>query len=749
MSKRAAKRRADPYFDREASKYSHPIPSRELILETLTDSDGPLGFASLATQLGLQEERDREALQRRLRAMERDGQLLRNRRDMYLPSKKADLIRGRVVGHPDGFGFLVPDEGGDDVYLAPHEMRSTLHGDRALVRMVGVDRRGRREGTLVEVLDRGNQEVVGRFFIESGIGFVVPDNKRINQDILVPPQNMGKAEHDQIVVAEIVEHPNKRTQPIGRIVEVLGEHMAPGMEIDVALRAHEIPFAWPPAVIDEAAAIDQQVPAQAAKERLDLRSLPLVTIDGEDARDFDDAVFAEPISGGWRLLVAIADVSAYVQPESGLDQEAHIRGTSVYFPERVIPMLPEALSNGICSLNPQVDRLCMVCEMTIGPRGKLKDFRFDRAVMRSHARLTYTEVAAILVEADQETRQRYVELIPHLEHLNGVYRALRQARERRGTIDFDVSETRIVFGENRKIERIVPTERNDAHRLIEECMIAANVAAAKFLVRHRMPTLFRVHHGPTTEKLADLRSFLAEFGISLAGGDDPEPKDYQNLLGQIQGRPDAHLIQTVLLRSLRQAQYAPENAGHFGLALEAYVHFTSPIRRYPDLLVHRAIGHILADGKPAQFLYNQEAMVQFGEHCSLTERRADDATRDAVDWLKCEYMLDKIGLEMPGTISGVTSFGLFVELDEVYVDGLVHITSLDNDYYQYDAASHRLRGERTGQVYRLGDRLHVKVMRVDLDERKIDFQLAESERPHQAAGKKRKSKRGKKTQQRA
>ncbi len=746
MSKRAAKPVVDPFYDREATRYEHPIPSRELILQVLSASDGPLSFAALVVRLDVGSERDREALQRRLRAMERDGQLLRNRRDMYLPIKKADLVRGRVVGHPDGFGFLVPDEGGDDLYLAPREMRSTLHGDRALVRQIGVDHRGRREAALVEVLERGNQAIVGRFFVESGIGFVVPDNKRINQDILIPPQQMGHAEHHQIVVAEIVEHPNKRTQPIGRVIEVLGDHMAPGMEIDVAVRAHEIPFEWSEGVLAAADAIGDRVPADALAERTNLRDLPLVTIDGEDARDFDDAVYCEPSGGDWRLLVAIADVSAYVTPDSALDREASLRGTSVYFPERVVPMLPEALSNGICSLNPGVDRLCLFCEMIIGPRGRLKDFEFKRGVMRSWARLTYTEVATMVVDGDAQARDHYPKLVEHLDNLYNVYQALRQARDRRGTIDFDVPETKIIFGDQRKIERIVPSERNDAHRLIEECMIAANVAAARFLVRHRMPTLFRVHHGPTLEKLADLREFLKEFGLGLDGGDTPEPKHYHKLLQAIRQRPDAHLIQTVMLRSLSQAQYALENNGHFGLALDAYVHFTSPIRRYPDLLVHRAIAHVIAGGKPREFLYNQESMVHFGEHCSMTERRADDATRAAIDWLKCEYMLDKIGWDMPGTVSNVLSFGLFVQLDDVHIDGLVHITSLDNDYYRFDAASHRLTGERSGQVYRLGDRVHVRVMRVDLDERKIDFQLANVEQRNKA-GKKR-SKRGKTKSQR-
>ncbi len=724
MSKSKKKtKRTDPHEAREAGKYERPIPSRELILEVLAESQGPIGFEPLAFDLGLKEPTDIEALRRRLRAMERDGQLVRNRRNAYLPVSQADLVRGRVQGHPDGFGFLVPDEGGDDLFLSPREMRSLLHGDRAVARVVGVDRRGRKEGALVEVLERNNQQVVGRYFQESGIGFVAPDNKRINQDILIPAEHAGGATHGQIVIAAIIEQPSRRTQPIGRIVEVLGEHMAPGMEIDVAIRAYELPHVWPDEVAQAANRFGHEVSDEAKRGRIDLRDIPLVTIDGEDARDFDDAVYCEPTDKGWRLLVAIADVSHYVEPGQALDAEAYNRGTSVYFPERVIPMLPETLSNGLCSLNPKVDRLCMVCEMEIGQRGKIKDYRFYDAVMRSHARLTYTEVARIVAEREPEARRS--PLTRQLDDLHALFKVLLKARQRRGAIDFETTETRIVFGAGRKIESIVPSERNDAHRLIEECMIAANVAAALFLGAHKMPALHRVHGGPKEEKLEDLRVFLAELGLSLGGGDDPRPMDYAKVLEQVRERPDAHLIQTVLLRSLSQAVYSPDNIGHFGLAHEDYAHFTSPIRRYPDLLVHRAIRHLTQGGTAENFRYSHDDMVVLGEHCSMAERRADEATRDAVDWLKCEYMMDKVGEQYSGIITAVTSFGLFVELDDIYVEGLVHVTALDNDYYKFDPVGHRLSGERGGRVYRLGDAIRVKVARVDLDERKIDFLLGD------------------------
>ncbi len=733
-----ASKEQDPYAEREAQKYENPIPSREFIMELLEKRGVLMNRTQIAQELKLQSDEQFEALRRRLRAMERDGQLIRNRKGGYGLVSKMDLVCGRVIGHPDGFGFLVPDEGGEDLFLSAREMRGVFHGDRVMARVAGIDRRGRREGSVVEVLERNTHSVVGRYFVEGGVGFVVPDNKRLAQDILIARDADGGAQPDQIVTVEIIEQPTKRSRPLGRIVEVLGDHMAPGMEIEVAIRAHNLPLGWPPQLEEEIAGLDEQVPEEAKRGREDLRQLPLVTIDGEDARDFDDAVFCRAVQGGWKLLVAIADVSSYVSPGTALDDEARERGTSVYFPERVIPMLPEVLSNGLCSLNPDVDRLCMVCELSFNSAGEVTGYRFFDAVMRSHARLTYTDVAAMLVDGDEPLRRRHSELLPHLEQLYALFQALRKQRERRGAMDFITTETRIVFGPERKIEQIVPLERNEAHMLIEEFMVAANVAAADFLLKNRIPALYRVHEGPTAEKLEALREFLGELGLQLEGGEKPQARHFARLLNQIKERPDAHLIQTVLLRSMRQAVYTPDNEGHFGLAFDAYAHFTSPIRRYPDLVVHRAIRHILSGRKRTQLPWSHEDMVLLGEHCSMTERRADDATRDAVDWLKCEYMMDKIGEVYDGVISSVTGFGLFVELEQIYVEGLVHVTALGNDYFHFDPAKHRLSGERTGKSYRLGDKIQVKVVRVDLDERKIDFELAEP------AARKEKSKRRRK-----
>jgi ribonuclease R len=726
MNKKTRNRRAprrDPFEEREAQKYERPIPSREFILEHLALRGEALTREQLVEELHLESEEEQEALRRRLRAMERDAQLIYTRRGAYAPINKVDLARGRVIGHPDGFGFLVPDEAGPDLFLSPRQMRSLMHGDRALVHVIGVDRRGRPEGALVEVLERNTQQVVGRYFEESGVGFVVAENKRITHDLVVPPREKGGARSGQIVVAQVLEQPSKRAQPIGRVVEVLGDHMAPGMEIDVAIRANGLPHEWPEAVQDEMARFGVEVPEGAKEGRVDLRAVPLVTIDGADARDFDDAVYCERTPKGWKLLVAIADVSHYVAPDTALDQEGRERGNSVYFPERVIPMLPEGLSNGLCSINPEVDRLCMACEILLDRDAKIVRSRFLEGVMRSHARLIYDDVAAMLVDGDPDLRRRHADLLPHLEELYALFKVLRRVRGKRGAIDFETTETRIVFGADRKIERIVPVQRNDAHMIIEECMILANVCAARFLQRHRVPALYRVHERPDEDKLTELREFLGEFGLMLKGGAQPEPRHFAEVLAKVKDRPDAHLIQTVMLRSLKQAQYSPDNIGHFGLAHAAYAHFTSPIRRYPDLLVHRAIRHVLRGGKAQDFRYDHEAMVANGEHCSMTERRADDATRDAVSWLKCEYMTDKVGEEFDGTISAVTAFGIFVELDDIYVEGLVHVTALGNDYFHYDPVGHRMQGERTSVSYRLGDRVRVQVARVDLDERKIDFEL--------------------------
>ncbi len=721
MSTKKTHRGKDPHADREAANYENPLPSREFILKVMEEEGAPVSVEKLWKLLEIRKS-EREILGRRLAAMERDGQILRNRKDALCIAEKLNLIPGKVQGHPDGFGFLIPDAGGDDLFLSPKEMAKVLHGDRVMVRQSGVDRRGRPEGKIVEVLERANNKLVGRLIRERGVVLVAAEDRRINQDILIEPGRDMGAQAGQVVMVELIEQPSVYAQPIGKVVEILGNYADPGMEIEIALRKHQLPYEFMPASVKQAEAYSKTVQKKDWEGRVDLRELPLVTIDGETARDFDDAVFCEPQGKGWRLVVAIADVSFYVKPGEPLDQDAYERGNSVYFPRRVIPMLPEALSNGLCSLNPDVDRLCMVCDMQIDGQGKIKRYKFYPSVMRSKARMTYTKVYDMIVNPKGDTAQEYAWLMPHVQHLYALYQILLKAREKRGAIEFETIETLMIFNENGKIDRIVPSTRNDAHRLIEECMLAANVCASDFLKEHHHPALYRIHEGPTLEKLEKLRGFMAEFGFTLGGGDTPHAKDYGKLMNLIKGRPDEQLLQTVLLRSMQQAVYSPDNVGHFGLAYESYTHFTSPIRRYPDLLIHRAIKAVV-EGKK----YKAGDWAELGMHCSLTERRADDATRDVEIWLKCFYMQDKVGEVFNGTVAGVTSFGLFVALDEVYVEGLLHVTELGNDYFNFDNIRHEMAGERTGVRYRLGDRLRVKVARVDMESSKIDFVLAPEE----------------------
>ena len=732
----------DPHYKRELEKYGNPIPSREFILSVIRDNNAPMNRDEILTALSIRNEDQIEAMRRRLRAMENDGQLVFTKRKRYALPEKLDLFKGSVIGHREGFGFLQVDGKKDDLFIPNHQMQRVMHGDFVLAQPAGLDRRGRREVRIVRVLESPKKQIVGRFFLENGFSYVVPDDSRIGRDILVPNEHRNGARMGQVVVVELQERSASFNQPIGVITEILGDNMAKGMEVEIALRNHDIPHKFPSAVEKYVKKFTEEVPEEAKKGRVDLRNLPLVTIDGEDARDFDDAVYCEKHGKGWKLWVAIADVSYYVRLRSALDVEAHNRGNSVYFPNRVVPMLPEILSNGLCSLNPQVDRLCMVCEMQISAKGKLTDYRFYEAVMNSHARLTYTKVAKML-EGDEELRTRYSTLVPHLEELYKLYQALLGARHQRGAIDFETIETKFIFNAMGRIERIEPVIRNDAHKIIEECMILANIAAANFMEKHKEPALYRIHATPSEEKLTSFRTFLSEFGLTLEGGLKPTTKDYAALLEKVKERPDHELIQTMLLRSLSQAVYHADNIGHFGLALEEYAHFTSPIRRYPDLTLHRGIKYLLAKEQGAKrkttdtggYHYSFDEMDLLGNHCSMTERRADDATREVADWLKCEYMQDHVGGEFSGVISSVTGFGLFVRLDDLFIDGLVHISTLENDYYQFDAAKQRLIGENSGMQYRLGDKVRIKVEAVHLENKMVDFSLMGSERKPHRAGK--------------
>ncbi len=702
-----------------------PAPARpvnaEMLLAELASAGVPLAPEELLERMPAARAQ-RPAFDAALAQLTRRGDLLVNRKGQLCIARKLDLVTGRVQGHPDGYGFVVPDAGGDDVFVNAREMHKVLHGDRVNVRVTGIDRRGRPEGEIKEVLEHVNREVVGRLHEERGVWFVVAENRRISQDLLIPADERGGARAGQIVVAEILEQPAPEREAIARIKEVLGSATDPGMEIEIALRKHALPFEFSKEALRQAARLPADVRAADLKGRTDLRELPLVTIDGETAKDFDDAVWCAREGKGWRLIVAIADVSHYVRDGDALDTDARERGNSVYFPRRVIPMLPEQLSNELNSLKPAVDRLCMACDMTIDDKGAIKAYTFYPAVMHSRARLTYTQVWDWLSAPKPPKDPPAKTLLPGLRELYALYQALAGARAIRGAIDFETVELALVFDAQGKIETIVPSFRNDAHKLIEECMLAANVCTADFLATRKHPALYRVHEGPTPEKLDLLKTFLASSALALGGGDAPTAMDYAKLLERIKGRPDYVLLQTVLLRSLQQAQYRPDNAGHFGLAYDAYTHFTSPIRRYPDLLIHRAIKACLAS---QQYKPSGQTWVELGANCSMTERRADDATRDVEAWLKCFYMQDRVGEVFPGTISGVTSFGVFVTLDDLNVDGLVHITELGRDYFRFDPARHSLVGEKSGIAFQLAGRVRVRVARVDLEQTKIDFTLAD------------------------
>ena len=739
--------RLDPHRQRERARYEQPIASREFILSSLREEPGPVDFEALADKLQLRGDATAmEALRRRVGAMIRDGQLIQNRRRGLVPVDDDNLLAGRITAHPDGFGFVIVDDSDKDIYLNGKQMRQVLHGDRVVVCVTGVDRRGRREGRIVDVVERANKSLVGRLAIDRGTAVVSPDNKRIHQDLLIAPGELGDANDGDMVVAEIVEQPTRRHQPVGRITEVLGQHLRPGMEIDVALHSHGIPVEWPEAVLEQAASFSTTVDPTASTGRMDVRKLSLITIDGADARDFDDAVWCEALDNGWRLLVAIADVAHYVSVDSALDTEAVSRGTSVYFPGRVVPMLPEVLSNGLCSLNPDVDRLCMICEMTLDNDGAVKKTRFHNGIMRSHARLTYDQVHEMLTDEASPHRRKHSTLMPMITELHKLYVVLAAKRKERGAIEFDSNETHIVFDDNKKIKEIVPIQRNDAHKLIEECMILANIQAAAYLQQKEIPALYRVHAGPKADRLEDLRAFLKLRSLSLGGGSTPSAIDYAELAEAIVERTDRSVIQTVMLRSMQQAVYQPVNEGHFGLALDEYAHFTSPIRRYPDLLVHRALKHAVARGKPSDYRYSSDAMTLLGESCSTTERRAEEASRDVVSWLKCEYMEDHVGSEFDGVISAVTGFGLFVQLSGIHVEGLIHVTNLSRDYYRFDQAAQAMIGERTGRQYRLGDPIKVQVAAVNLEERKIDFNEVENAFQEARAAAKASRSRGQKSQ---
>lgn len=715
MKKKPSLRQQDPYLQRERQKYPHPLPSREWIIEILTTQGVPMSVENLSGILSI-DTKEESFFRHRLNAMVRDGQIYINRRGAVCVAEKIDLIKCRVEGHKDGYGFAVPTnpDQQSDFVLSEKQMRQLMHGDIIAIRPTGKDRRGRREGRVLEVLERAQSTVVARVYIEHGTVIAKPEDKRLSQAILIAADNQLKPQNGQVVEVKIDSYPKENRLAIGHIIEILGDYADSGMEIEIAVRKHHLPHRFSTGCLNAVAKIPDSVRKSDSKNRQDIRHLPLMTIDGETARDFDDAVYAQKEGRNYRLWVAIADVDYYVPSDGAIDEDAQLRGTSVYFPRRVIPMLPEKLSNGLCSLNPDEDRLCMVCEMDITYAGNIREYRFYPALMRSHARLTYTQ-AWDYINSDAPHPQK-----KSLDTLYALFLALFKQRQKRGAMEVDSTETQMIFDDNGKIASIIPVERNDAHRLIEECMLCANVCAAQFLQQHQHPTLYRAHAAPSEEKLTHLREQLALLGLSLGGGNKPKPKDFALLNQDIAHRADKNIIQIMMLKSMQQAVYQPKNEGHFGLAYEAYAHFTSPIRRYPDLLTHRAIKAVLRGE-----VYVRTSWQKMGVHCSLVERRADDASRDVERWLKTFYMRDKVGEVFQGTVSGMTGFGLFVTLDGIHIDGMIHVSDLGQDYFHYRPEILAMEGERSGVRFCIGDSVTVRIAQADLDTRRIDLTLVD------------------------
>jgi ribonuclease R len=739
----------DPNKKREAQNYENPIASREFILMTMEDIGVPASFKQLIQALDLED--NEGPLQNRLRAMVRDGQLVVDRRNIYAIASKMELVTGRVLAHADGFGFLQSDNRDEDVFLSNRQMRAVFHGDIAQVRIRGKDRRGRSEGEIIEVNERNTQQIVARLYYKGGLNLLESLNKKIIHEILVPGLNRAKYKPGQIVVANIIEQPSIHGIPTAEVIETLGDHLTPDMEVEVALRNQDIPFIFDDEVTEYVDSMPIEVSDEDKLNRRDLRNIPFVTIDGEDARDFDDAVYCEKkAGGGWRLFVAIADVAHYVELGSLLDATAFDRGTSVYFPQYVVPMLPEKLSNGLCSLKPDVDRLVMVSEITISAKGKISGYRFYEGVIHSHGRLTYTTVTSIL-KGDEEAQRKYKSLLPHLNELSQLFNCLQKNRQVRGALEFESRELIFDFDADGRVEGIRPTVRNDAHRLIEECMLCANVCAARFIEKHKIPGLYRVHEAPDEGKVEALSEFLSHRGINFNWGDQVTTQDYQVVLEQLRKRENGQVLQIALLRSMNQAVYQAENKGHFGLNYSEYAHFTSPIRRYPDLMMHRLIKSVIHSRKQSKYIerfgptnsgnwypYNLEDIVTIGERTSFTERRAESAVYDVLEWIKCDYINDQVGSEFRGVVTGVTKFGLFVELNDVFVEGLVHVSTLAGDYFHFDAASQSLVGERTHTTYSLADTLSVIIARVDVDERKVDFEITSDSSAHKGSGRRKK-----------
>lgn len=710
----------DPNAKTEAQKYEQPIASREWLISVLTDDNQPRNREEIAEMVNIHSEQDVEALRRRLRAMVRDGQLVCSRKGYYSVIHEVHDMTGTVELSRNGDCFIRMDD--NRVYIREKQMRMVFIGDEVKVKVANVDSEGRYVGQIIDIIKRSTKTLIGRVNCDYGVYYIVPENAGMHHRVLLLPGTGVEAQVGDMVVCEITLQPTLHTQAAGSVIKVLGDSMDAETAISAALDAFDIPHEFNQKVAAENDALPDEVQAIDLEERKDFRKLPLITIDGEDARDFDDAVYCErQLLGGWKLIVAIADVSHYVQPGSALDDEAIRRGNSTYFPGTVVPMLPEKISNGLCSLKPKVDRLCLACEMTISKKGELKKFQFYPAVMHSHARLTYNQVNEILTEDNTPLHQEFADVLPNIHELYALFKAFRVARHERGALDFDTKEALIHLDDDGVVSELSLVTRNEAHMLIEECMLHANISAARFLLKAKVDGVYRIHDGPKSDKLEDLHAFLKLYGLSMRYKGVPETKDFAEVLKQTAGRPDAQVIQTMVLRTMNQAVYSSDNIGHFGLAYEEYTHYTSPIRRYPDLIVHRLIKSILKAKNGVK--YTKPQLIEMCEHTSMTERRSDDASRDVMGALKCAYVKRHEGEDFEGVISGVTNFGFFVSLNDIPVDGLVHVTQLNDDYYQYDSGHQTLMGERRRKIFKLGDKVSVRINKVDVAGRKIDFEL--------------------------
>ena len=708
--------------DQKDRRKQSPDLSTEEILKLMREDDRPLLLREILRRLSLQKEQ-RQKARGLLRDLAEVGRVVRIRGNRYGLPSKMNLVVGRIKTHPDGYGFVVPEaEGQEDIFISPRNLKEAMHGDRVVARIESIRKKGK-EGSIIRILERKTRKVVGKFMRAKNYFYVIPEDDRILPEVFIPEGETKRARSNQIVVAEITRYPTERARPEGRITHILGYPDDPEIDPQIVTHKYDLPSRFTSPALEEAKSLPPAPSSYEYRNRVDLRGIPTLTIDGENARDFDDAVSVErERDGGVKLYVSISDVSHYVREGTSLDGEAYSRGTSVYFPDRAIPMFPVELSNEICCLHPKVDRLTLTAELRYDGNGERKGVRFYPSVIRSDERLTYTWVKKILVDGDPELGERFGPLLPSLDLMADLCQELRRRRTERGAIDFDLPEPEIILNLQGETEDVVRAERNLAHQIIEEFMIAANEAVAHFMEERGVPFIYRIHEPPKKEAIDEFRSFISHLGYRMRKESDHSPKEFQKVLSDVKERPEERVVNEILLRSMKWAKYSAKNSGHFGLASDGYTHFTSPIRRYPDLIVHRLLKKVLSK---EEMKVSEGVLAEMADHLSNRERVAMEAEREILDRYRVRFMKDKIGEEYEGIISGVAAFGFFVELKDIFVEGLVRMTSLHDDYYQYHEKKYCLVGERTHKTFRIGDEVRVRVDRVDVESRHIDFGLIE------------------------